>query len=292
MSADNDQSIDREPHLDRGVMRPDPSEAKAERTLDKRRTDPEELARTGQSVFDEPNIHHADDHEIIQQDWSCSHCEYNLRGLPVGHPCPECGHVELYRPPPVGHGSYQTWLQKRITRVSPATGWYVAAVAVLLGGPWSVLATLMRTQSYGLASRLSMLFTIVVFGPAVEEVMKIAAAAYVVEQRPHWFQRESQLMFSAAGSGFVFAAIENFIYLVIYFPNPPIEMILWRWTICVALHVGCSLTASRGLVLVWQQAIREYRKPRITRSLPMLTWAIVIHGSYNACAFFYEWAQG
>ena len=292
MSDENDPSIAHEPHGDPGPKRPDPSVAKAKRILDKRPTDSEELARTGQSVFDEPNIHSAGDHEIIRQDWSCSHCDYNLRGLAVGHPCPECGHVELYRPPPVASESYQTWLQRRMVGVSPAMGWYVAGGVVLLGGPWSVLATLMGTQGQGVGAQWSLLIAVTIFGPAVEEVMKIAAAAFVVEQRPYLYQREGQIMFSAAGSGLIFAAIENFIYLNISFPNPDVTMVLWRWTICVALHVGCSLIASRGLVHVWRQAIREYRKPRITRALPMLVWAIVIHGSYNAFAFFYEWAQG
>jgi hypothetical protein len=292
MSNDTDPSIEHEPPYDPRAKRIDPSEDRADRILAKHPPDPQELARTGQSVFDEPDIHHANDHEMVQQDWSCSRCDYNLKGLPFGHPCPECGYVELYRPPPAASDSYQTWLQQRLMRVSPATGWYVAAVAVLLGGPWSALATLIGTGGQRSVAQLGTLVAVIVIGPAVEEVMKIAAAAFVVEQRPYLYQRESQLMFSAAGSAFVFAAIENFFYLNLFFSNPTLSMVLWRWTICVALHVSCSLVASRGLVRVWQQAIQEYRRPRITRALPMLTWAIVIHGSYNACAFFYEWARG
>ena len=67
MTDDHNPSIEHEPHIDPSPKRPDPSEAKAERILSKRPDDTEKLAQTGQSVFDEPNIHSAADHETIQQ---------------------------------------------------------------------------------------------------------------------------------------------------------------------------------------------------------------------------------
>ena len=287
----DDPSVFREPHLQPQAKEPDPSEAKADATLGREAAGPDAISGSGQSVYDEPDIFPGRRPEVVWQDWSCSRCGYNLRGLPTGHPCPECGHRELYRPPPPGAQSYQSWLQERLARTSPSVGWYVALAAVLLGGPLAVIAALIKSAQGGLVATSSF-FVAVVFAPAVEETMKIAAAAFVVEVRPYLFRRVGQIQFATVGTACVFAVIENFIYLNVYVPNPSAELVIWRWTVCVALHVACTLVASRGLTDVWKRTVTEFRPPKVARGLGMLAMAIVIHGGYNAIMFAYQLAFG
>jgi len=56
----------------------------------------------------------------------------------------------------------------------------------------------------------------------------------------------------------------------------------------VALHTGCTLIASRGLVSSWRRAVSEFRPPKIVAAYKPLVTAIVIHSCYNAAAVLYD----
>ncbi len=282
----DEHSISSEPHLQPGRTELDPAEEKVRRKLEREAAKARQSYRVGESVYDEPDILPGRGEDAIGQDWSCSECGYNLRGLPPGHPCPECGHRELYRPPPSGAHSYQTWMQAHLAETRARTGWVVAAFAALAGGLWAVLASVFG-QAWGTPGGGSVILAIG-FGPVIEETMKIAAAAYVIELRPYLFRRIEQLQLATVGAAAVFAVIENLIYLYIYFPGHTDTFALWRWTVCVALHVGCTTVASRGLIEPWRQAVHELRQPRITQGLRMLVLAILLHGAYNASVYLYE----
>lgn len=292
MSEPQDEhSVFEEPHRQPGPKRPDPSEAKADKTLGEQAGDKDAIYATGQGVYDEPDIFPGRQAEVIWQDWSCSECGYNLRGLEVGHPCPECGHRELYRPPPPGTSSYHSWLQGRLAKTSPSVGWYVALAAMVCGGPMAVVGALLESAQNQLQGA-SFFLILAVLGPAAEETLKIAAAACAVEVRPYLFRRVQQIQFATLGTALIFAVIENFIYLNVYVPNASVELTLWRWTVCVALHVGCTTVASRGLIDAWKRTVTEFRPPRITQGFAALALAIIIHGTYNATVAFYELAFG
>ena len=241
----------------------------------------EPIYHDGQSIHDEPDIFPGRVGEVVECDWSCSACGYNLRGLPLERGCPECGHRELYRPPPVDANSYKTWLMARQDVVRERAAWVTVGVVVLVGGIFAVITALLKTAP-GMAIAFNMPILAIVFAPVVEETMKVAVAAYLVEIRPYRFTRVEQIQVSTLGAAFVFAAIENLLYLHVYASNPSGLLIVWRWTVCVAVHVGCTLVATRGLVAVWQRAVTEYRRPRLGGMFPSLVAAILLHGMYNA----------
>lgn len=285
---EDEQSIRNEPHLRPDARPVDPSEARADRVLRREGERGETTYQDGQSIYDEPDVLPGRPGEVVEQNWSCSKCGYNLRGLPTHHRCPECGHRELYRPAPRGSASYQEWLRRRVMATSPARAWATVVLAALCSGVGGLLAAMFGTDPGILVAPPSMILLAVVFGPTVEETMKIAAAACVVEVRPYLFRQVEQVQVATVGAALLFAALENVIYLYVYIPNHSVEFALWRWTVCVAMHVGCTLVASRGLVSVWQQAITELRPPRIARGLRWLVIAIVLHASYNAAVVAYE----
>ncbi|MGQ9649595.1 MAG: PrsW family glutamic-type intramembrane protease [Phycisphaerae bacterium] len=284
----HDPSVFHEPHM-RPAGKPTslPGAVPGEHLADEHHED--QLSATGQSIHEEPDIFPDRKPEVLKQDWSCSRCGYNLRGLEAGHLCPECGHRELYRPAPPGSASYAGWLAGKLAESSPRAGWFTAAMLALAGGPLAVLAALFKSGQTGVAG-LSTLVLAVVFGPAAEETLKIASASCVLEVKPYLFRRAGQIRLATVGAAFLFAAIENLIYLNVYLPNPSLSLVLWRWTVCVALHTGCTLLASNGLIRVWNRTITELRPPQLSDGLPELAWAIVIHGFYNLVAIFFEFA--
>jgi len=206
-------SVSREPHLNRDASRTDPSEEKARRKLAREARRGKTSGLDNQGVYDEPDILPGRPGEVIEQDWSCSACGYNLRGLPVGHRCPECAHIELYRPPPEGAQSYRSRFEQEAAHVSEATGWFVAAGAVLLGGLVGVIGAIVESTSTAMA--VGPVIVMVVFGPVVEEVMKIAAATLMVEIRPWLFRRVEQIQLATVGSATVFAVVEKVLYLTV-----------------------------------------------------------------------------
>jgi predicted RNA-binding Zn-ribbon protein involved in translation (DUF1610 family) len=264
----------------------DPSEQEAERLLAEERLRHPEDGRSAHSIYDEPNIFTDRADEIVHQDWFCSQCGYNLRGLPTHHPCPECGHKELYRPAPATARGYQAWLRTRIEQTTPATARRTALLIALVGGLWAVLGAFLSPDPGVFGAHLG--FMAIVFGPAVEEMMKIGAAAVIVETRPYLFKRVEQLQVATAGSALGFAVVENLLYLNVYMSDPPPFFVIWRWTVCVALHLGCTMIATRGLVMVWSRAVSELRPPTMTHILRSLTVAIVVHGAYNAAMIAWE----
>lgn len=267
----DDHSIENEPRFGARMPERDPSEAKADRTLAREAGDQD---RHGESVHDEPAIFPGQDGKLIRRDWTCSRCGYNLRGLTTGHACPECGHIELYHPPPREAESYGQWLARRRGEVSLPRSLWAIAVASLVGGPLAILGSFMQTPQSGW-------LMIVVFGPTVEEVMKIAAISWLVEVRPYLLRSRGQIYFVALTSGLFFAVIENVVYLNIYISSPTLEIIVWRWVGCTALHIGCCLIASVGLVRTWRRTIDEGRSPRLSTAFRFLVAAIIVHGTYN-----------
>lgn len=181
---------------------------------------------------------------------------------------------------------YESYLESNAREVTWFRSWMVVVFCALAAGPWAVLGALLN----GLlnADALWGVIAIVVVGPLVEEIMKVAIPLWVVERKPYLFKSPVQIVMCAAIGGFSFAVIENYVYLNIYFPSPPEWMTLWRWTVCVALHVGCSTLAGVGLLRVWNGVWRNKRKADLSEASFMIGAAAVIHGLYNAVAVFFE----
>lgn len=171
---------------------------------------------------------------------------------------------------------YRQWLEEGGNRIGRFESWRNTFLMALLSAPWAVIGAF-----YGGGQTTFALLSMVVFGPVVEELMKVGLALYAVETRPFWFRSPAQILVCAFGGGLGFAVIENMIYFNIYLSNPSSLLIFWRWTVCVALHVGCSLIAGLGLIRIWKDVWQRQHPAQIHLAFPYLTTAVVLHGAYN-----------
>ena len=241
--ASHDPSVRDEPHLCGKRFEPDPSETRAAHTLRRER------ARRGAT----------DDQRI-------EHTVWDEPGLSS----------ELAGPVPEGVLKYRDWLLKRRDEVSSFRSWATTIGLALVAGPWALLGGLWGWRQTGLG-----VVAAVVFAPVVEEMMKVAAALYVVEKRPFLFRGPVQIIVCVLAVAFTFAAVENLLYVGLYGLASP-SLVRWRWTVCVAMHMAASCIAGLGLVRVWQDVWERRDRARLRLAFPYLLGAIALHGSYNA----------
>ncbi|MAX27014.1 MAG: hypothetical protein CMJ19_21170 [Phycisphaeraceae bacterium] len=268
----------------------DPSEAIADRTLEYTDTH-HEIAQ--HSVFDEPGYTISADQDqprLIDRPWHCLNCDYNLQGCHVGQPCPECGHIQYDRPIRHGELGYASWLQYKAAQVSAIQSWLFLAVLAFVSGPLAIVGTLWQTVQVQSGLDVFGLLGVIMIAPMIEEIMKVLAIALVAELKPYWVCTPGQIVICAALSGLGFAVIENAMYLLVYINHPTPAIIAWRWSVCVALHVGCSTIVGTGVANVWQRTMLTAQRPQVPFQLNRLTLAIIIHASYNALATLLELA--
>ncbi|MBI1304236.1 MAG: PrsW family intramembrane metalloprotease [Phycisphaera sp.] len=187
---------------------------------------------------------------------------------------------------------------------------------VLVAGPAAILGALW--SSIGAGGGLGYL-AVTVTGPVVEEMAKVAVVLWVVERKP-WLIGEgligkgligkgligkgligkgligkgligrgllggsASIVATGLAGGVLFGAIENLIYLRVYFPDAGEGLAAWRWGITMPMHALCSTIAAVGVARMWRGVMRARRPARIADAFPWIVAAIVVHGAYNAFA--------
>jgi len=188
---------------------------------------------------------------------------------------------ELARAAADADATYAGWLQSRRESTTALRSWLICLGVAVAAGPWAVLGAFWNAAEVSGYGALAM----IVLAPVIEELMKVSLPMYLVEKRPYLFRSALQIALCALAGGAAFAAIENLLYLNVYIPSPSVELVRWRWTVCVALHMGCSLLAGMGLALAWREGMDRSARPRMSRAAGLLTAAMVVHGAYNAFAW-------
>ena len=243
-----EHGIEFEPHMADAAQQIDPSEAQAE--------------------------------ELLQREWQKSkladHVEHNVWEEPTLT-------SELSASSDAQHLTYPNWLAFELQRTSREKTWLVVLLVIAASGPLGIVGALFGglAMGGGGVANLAQLLGAVVMGPITEEITKVLLALWIVEKRPHLFSSTFQIMLCAIAGGLAFSAIENIIYFNVYVPKHTAAFELFRWTVCVALHVSCSTLAGIGLSKIWRGAVQNLRRPRLADGIPWFYAAMSFHGFYN-----------
>lgn len=232
------------------------------------------------SVWDEPTTPVPSDapHPVMRlaDHERCSGCGYSLVGFSTDAVCPECGlPIDLRR------ANYASWVEMRARTVTPMDTWVATGAVALASGPLAILTAFWGSLQLGDPVGV---FSAIGAAPAVEEVGKVVAPLMLIESRPWMFRSRKQIVAACLVSAFAFASIENMLYLGVYLPSPSPRTVLWRWTACVALHLGCTAIASIGLCRLHREMLVARKRSRLEIAVPYLAAAILLHAAYNAFA--------
>lgn len=172
------------------------------------------------------------------------------------------------------------WLAVKRAQCTLAGNVWVTLAAALIAGPFAVVGAFTTGQQ----TAFRMLY-MVLFAPIIEELLKQSGMIYLLEKKPYRIFSSTQFIAAAVISSVVFATIENLLYLNFY-TNPEsmenfADFCAFRWAVCTALHVICSIIASFGLVKVWKKQLADGRAADLAGGFKFFLVAIIIHGLYN-----------
>lgn len=189
--------------------------------------------------------------------------------------------------PGVGAGAspeYREMIRREQARYSSSMLPVISILSGVAGGLFAVPAVFLSgtTSLFGL-------FLLVFLGPFAEETLKQSGAAFQLEKMPGSLRYDWQFFLSGMLGGAVFSVIENLIYQHVYLrtlsPETLADVMAFRWTICMALHVLCTVVSSLGLRRVWRDSLAKERPCRISDAFPWFALATCIHGLYNFSMF-------
>ncbi len=191
--------------------------------------------------------------------------------------------------PGVGDGDsteYRELLRLEQERYPASAAPFLSILAGIAGGLFAVPAIFLDTFASSLGFGLVLGATVlVVLGPFAEETLKQSGAVFQLEKMRGSIRHGWQFFLSGALGGAVFSVLENLIYQYIYLRNLSPEklaaVMAFRWIICTALHILCTVISSMGLRHVWRESLAKERPSRLSDAFPWFAAATAVHGLYN-----------
>jgi len=234
------------------------------------------------SVDDEVALH-------PEQNREQTHAEALPEAPEKGSSSGECYYSSAAFEPGVGNGDspeYRKLIRMEQERYPASVAPFLSILAGIAGGFFAVPAVFLDTYGSSLGFGLVIgVLIVVVVGPFTEETLKQSGAIFQLEKMRGSIRYDWQFFLSGMLGGLVFSVLENLIYQYIYLRNLPSEkladVMAFRWTICTALHILCTVISSMGLRRVWRESLAKERPFRLSDAFPWFAAATAVHGLYN-----------
>ena len=192
--------------------------------------------------------------------------------------------------PGVGEGDsteYREMVRQEQMRYPDSILPVVSILSGIVGGLLAVPAIFLN----GIGSLFGFIM-LVFLGPFAEESLKQGGTIFQMEKMPGSLRYDWQFFLTGMIGGAVFSVLENLVYQYLYLwsltPEKLALIMAFRWTICMAVHVLCTVISSMGLRRVWRESLEKGRPCRIADAFPMFALATVVHGLYNFSMLFLD----
>ncbi|MDY6912248.1 MAG: PrsW family glutamic-type intramembrane protease [Chloroflexota bacterium] len=126
-----------------------------------------------------------------------------------------------------------------------------------------------------------------VAAPIFEEAIKPCGVYWLLAKKPQALPNQKYIAFLAALAGLSFALIENLLYLEVFFPEHNHAMVVWRYSVCILVHVSCSYTVGFGInqkLIAWVRG----EVPFLQGNRRFFFIPMAVHSLYNISAFLIE----
>jgi len=157
--------------------------------------------------------------------------------------------------------------------------WYILAPLVaVIGGLFGIIAAVAEEGKY------FGFFGPFVAAPVIEEAIKPIGVYILLAKKPLVLTNQKYTAFLAALAGLTFGIVESIVYVAAYSQLSPAKnrdlFVLWRFTICLLLHAGCSFIIGHGIN---QQLVASVRGdiPFLKGNWRFYITAMSIHAVYN-----------
>lgn len=192
--------------------------------------------------------------------------------------------VEFEPGSPTARRRFHELMAAEDAKYSSASILLLTLLSGVLGGVFAVPAIFLNGNA-----TLFQVFALAIFGPFAEETLKQSGMLFQLEKLPGSVRHDWQFFVAGALGGVVFSALENVLYQEVYLRNLPpdkLAMVMgFRWTVCLAVHVGCTMISALGLRRIWRDS-REAGEPcQIAKAFPWFMAAMAAHGCYNLAAW-------
>ncbi|MCH2609665.1 MAG: PrsW family intramembrane metalloprotease [Pirellulales bacterium] len=224
------------------------------------------------SVFREPHLAQTDSREISSNE-AVEHTVWDEPAL-ADKRLPSA---------PIDGLTYDRWLAVNIENRSFLNSWVLTIAIALVAGPFAVIGALLTNSFQGLP-----IVSAVFVAPPAEEIFKVACLLWIIEKRPFRFTSRMQIAICAIAGGLAFAVIENLLYQLRPEVRENPDIMQWRWTVGVVLHVPCWLISSLGLMRTWNLSMTRNEKPNMATSAVFIMAAAILHGLYNLGCILFE----
>lgn len=172
------------------------------------------------------------------------------------------GNTDTLRPPPVG----------------------LVYLLGLLGGVAGVPAAAFEEIHYGPS-----LLVVALIGPAIEEICKPIGVVFMLDKRAHWLRSPTQVVLLTVLGAIVFATLENILYVHVGHPGGGAGFVVYRYTVCTAMHVVASTVFGLGLVRMWRHVRVHGGRFDIDVCFRYYVAAVAIHAGYNSTMILLGW---